>query len=775
MPSADEILAAYDARREVDSVGGPLGYLGYRPTATPWQQYDYSQLPDVGAPLIPGGQQVSAGYRPITNVTEGLTRDIPKAFQWFYNQASKDPAAAQQDVRDAAYGLASLPARTFEASERMRSGDVYNPAPAVDAVTMMMGGALPWAEKGAAGVFGGRLAKTADPAKFALAEQLEAQGASAAHIRARTGLTKFPDQQWRFEIPDQHSRLTQKAFDEIDRQRGMTTMGQHPVTPLTLGDYLHHPELYKAYPEAANVPVFIDAARSGAGGSFGAGGAKVGDISQADIVLNAATKDPRSVLLHEGQHLIQHAEGFAPGANTYMLKPGTPAWDIYDSILKKLSSPTPEAELRAANMLSPEYTYADYVKEYRAAMKDPEKRAALDRMAQETAVRDAYKRSAGEAEARSVQTRRDYTDEQRRLIPPEATFDVPMDRQLVDKYRMLNPAEMRAEAPRDPRMWSPLSKLKLQKPIDELEHSFTGKPVAKPPVIDPASLVGQYGYFTPTDLSATGRTVTAIDNVKLGTPIRQHGGVGFQKETGLGWASEPSVARKMDRQIAEFADKGPVNIIPFTMAPQAIDASHHVAQPLSQLLTQAPITRANAAAFDEYMRGIRPDWVGIKKPNFPDYIANMEKGMKAKRAMAQEMEKARWSSKGFPNVAAVRHAMSDMSLVDLPRYSTGMSIARYEPGQGLVSTSHPSYSRGVAASKQVPVSRVAEPVPFEIFAPDIAAGLDAVNARNRAAGKKGTISPRYHMEKPTEGVPLVQEFTPQWLEQFMAHVNKVKG
>lgn len=774
MPTADEILAAYDARREIDGVGGPLGYLGYRPAANPWQQYDLAQLPDVGAPLIPGGAQVSPGWKPLTNVVEGLSRDIPRGVSWFLEQARKPEAEAQQDVRNVAYSLASLPARTFEASERMRSGDVYNPAPAVEAVTTMMGGALPWAERGAAGIFGGRLAQTADLQKLALAEKLQAEGASSGHILSRTGWFQGADKKWRFEIPDQHSRLTQKAFDVIDRESNLATMKQTPQTGV-LSDYLHHPELYAAYPEAANVPVYIEPARAGAGGSFGAGMTRPGDISQADIVLNAAAKDPRSVVLHEGQHLIQHAEDFAPGANTFGLKPNTPAWGVYEGILKKLSSPTPEAEI--AHLLSPEYTYADYVKEYRAAMKSPEKRAALDRMAQETAVREAYQRSAGEAEARAVQTRRDYTPEQRQIIPPEATYDIPLDRQIVDTRRMLNPQEARAEAPRDERMWSPLSKLKLQKPIDELEHSYRGKPVAAPPVIDPASLVGQYGYFTPSDLSATGRTVTSIDRIKLDRPIRQHGGIGFQQETGLGWASEPSVARKMDRQIAEIAEKTgkPVNIIPFTMAPQAIDASHHVAEPLSQLLAQAPITRANAAAFDEYMKAIRPDWVGIKKPGFVDYVANMEKGMKAKREMAQEMEKARWSSKGFPNVAAVRHAMSDLSLIDLPRNTTGMSIARYEPGQGLIDTSHPSYSRGVAASKQVPVGRLAEPVPFNVFAPDIAAGLDAANARNLAMGKKVKIEPRYHMEKPTEGVPIVQEFTPQWLDRFMAHVNRVKG
>ena len=40
---------------------------------------------------------------------------------------------------------------------------------------------------------------------------------------------------------------------------------------------------------------------------------------------------------------------------------------------------------------------------------------------------DKYERLAGEAEARNVQTRMDWTPEQRRETPPWASLDVPED------------------------------------------------------------------------------------------------------------------------------------------------------------------------------------------------------------------------------------------------------------------------------------------------------------------------------------------------------------
>ena len=43
-------------------------------------------------------------------------------------------------------------------------------------------------------------------------------------------------------------------------------------------------------------------------------------------------------------------------------------------------------------------------------------------------------------------------------------------------------------------------------------------------------------------------------------------------------------------------------------------------------------------------------------------------------------------------------------------------------------------------------------VQFDVAATDIAKGL-AKNAENFAMGKKQPITPRYHIEKPTQGVP----------------------
>lgn len=320
-------------------------------------------------------------------------------------------------------------------------------------------------------------------------------------------------------------------------------------------------------------------------------------------------------------------------------------------------------------------------------------------------------------------------------------------------------------------LWSPISKTKLEKPLSEMEHGYTDQRFPVPQIVDPQKLQGGYGVFTPSDLSRGNVTVNKIDTVPI-DPVTAHGGVSFpEANPGMAWASETPIARKLDNQAAALAEKGkPVYIMPMTMSPQGIDASHHVADPLAQLVRDAPIAKTNVEKFDRMMRKADSDWPGIKDDDFREYINNLQGGMKIKAYMADRMALGAWQDKGFPSVAAVRHAMSEPALIDAPRNTTGMAISQYTPGQGLLETSHPSYSKGVAGQY---MGQLASLLPFDVAAPTISRGLARVNAQNLAAGKEVAITPRYHLEKPTPGVPTYQEFNQQWLDRVMERERKL--
>jgi len=359
-----------------------------------------------------------------------------------------------------------------------------------------------------------------------------------------------------------------------------------------------------------------------------------------------------------------------------------------------------------------------------------------------------------------------------RGLPPQVQFPARVAATVLGGLgAAMGPAEA---APRDPRLWSAISKTKLRKPLDEMEHRYTDVRTPVPTFVNPEDLIGSYGILTPWDLSAANKTLTHVDAQKLDRPVRLYGGTGFpEANPGMAAASEQSISRRLDNQAARLMEETgkPVTIWPMTMTPQAIDASHHVADPLSQLVQTAKITKKDANAFDDMMRESVPNWVGIKDNKFQDYISGLKGGMTTKALMADRMALAEWQAKGFPDVAAVRHAASEPALIEAPRNTTGMAISRYIPGQGLLNTTHPSYPKGVAGQY---IGQLASLVPFEDAAPSIAKGIAELNARNMAAGKKVKITPRHHLEKPTEGVPTEQFFDETWARNIRRRWGDIK-
>jgi hypothetical protein len=99
---------------------------------------------------------------------------------------------------------------------------------------------------------------------------------------------------------------------------------------------------------------------------------------------------PWAATLHEMQHAIQGREGFTPGRTTQNTPP-----DVLTEEIKFL----PDAYLTSVD-------------------------AALAR-----ARWQAYRRDAGETEARNVAIRRNWTAAKRRMIPPWRSEDVPRSRQ----------------------------------------------------------------------------------------------------------------------------------------------------------------------------------------------------------------------------------------------------------------------------------------------------------------------------------------------------------
>ena len=275
------------------------------------------------------------------------------------------------------------------------------------------------------GIFAGPTAKTADIGALDRAKQMQSAGIPDEQIWKETGWTfGFPDKKPRFEISDEAAKL---KFARVSPEQMKDIHGNwiskdeflrhHQNTPeaaairlrntmegatrLTedtpkLGEVLHHPDLYTAYPELQNVKVVID-------NSMPYGSA--GFSPKHNLIKLSPDTDEQALLnlLHEPQHAIQNKENFASG--------GMPNNDLqqfvqqeYDYLASKPSlTPAEREEMMRLKVMS---------------------KGQSGKMT-------AYRYLAGETEPRLTESRHKLTPAERLAQYPVSQFDVPVEQQIV--------------------------------------------------------------------------------------------------------------------------------------------------------------------------------------------------------------------------------------------------------------------------------------------------------------------------------------------------------
>ena len=261
-----------------------------------------------------------------------------------------------------------------------------------------LGGASP-----GLGIFAGKTAKTANLEMLAKAEAMEKAGRTRTDIRNATGWERTRDgKDWHYEVSDDLSKLK-----------------DDPGLSGRMKGHFEHPDLYKAYPEAAN----IKTERHDYMGKGVLGGYDPGDKSihyldpQGMGALMSANPEatPRKTLLHELQHWIQGREGWPIGTNPNPAEPGLPSWGVYQKALKSVRS---EAKEKGITLTAKD----------RASLKA-------------AAGREAYKRSAGENQAFATMERADLSPFERGRRDPALDQVVPYDQQIVD-YGSVSPGKV---------------------------------------------------------------------------------------------------------------------------------------------------------------------------------------------------------------------------------------------------------------------------------------------------------------------------------------------
>lgn len=154
---------------------------------------------------------------------------VPAVIASIFEGAGKGAAMSGHDVM--ADPMMAIPAAVDVAGGAMTGGFAATAA-----------GATP---KNAVGIFGGRLAKTADQNALARAEKLAAEGAPREQIWNDTGWFQGADGQWLHDVPG--AAQVNLAVRNGWLKKSEATLGS--------GDIISHAGVTEAYPHLANMPV----------------------------------------------------------------------------------------------------------------------------------------------------------------------------------------------------------------------------------------------------------------------------------------------------------------------------------------------------------------------------------------------------------------------------------------------------------------------------------------------------------------------------------------
>ena len=265
-----------------------------------------------------------------------------------------------------------------------------------------------------AGIFAGINAKTANKLMLQRAQEMTSKGADRKEIWNKTGWYKDIDGKWKFEIDDSKSTVE------------LMTKGKKGET--VLSESLNHPEAYQAYPSMKDTRI-----------SLGRGGGRGGGVFYPES-LNPGTPDRMVISGYKNPaQLPEDVERGLAMSQIETIKKKIAKLDNSDVRLdtkKGRAYHTAFDKLRdEAQAIADKFNKGGNFKEYA-----PDRSIVLhegqhniqdiEGFAQGGKGKRAQK-LAGEAAARNVETRRDFTAKQRRERPPWSTLDVPEEDLLV--------------------------------------------------------------------------------------------------------------------------------------------------------------------------------------------------------------------------------------------------------------------------------------------------------------------------------------------------------
>jgi len=283
------------------------------------------------------------------------------------------------------------------------------------------------------GMFIGAGSKAFDKSMAFKATKMEKKGATPQEIWKDTGTVRGPDGLWRQEISDKEAIVKgNKPFEDVvlgAYDKGVLKTGNQ-LNKTNVQDVLQHNALKEAYPELMDIETRMLPISSDARGTLRK------DVMNKQQVLEVrkdlSPEDARSTMLHELQHGIQEAEGFAAGGNADTMDRLIGKAKERDFLIKQ-SDEWKSANNLVNNVYDKYFAGQLNLDELKLAEKQLQEQYPILReqiIASDTARKigndpvDAYRRLMGEVEARLTQTRRNLTPEERKQYFPFEYMDL---------------------------------------------------------------------------------------------------------------------------------------------------------------------------------------------------------------------------------------------------------------------------------------------------------------------------------------------------------------
>lgn len=314
--------------------------------------------------------------------------------------------------------------------------------------------------------FAGEGALTADLDLLSMAQSRLDAGEDAELIRQDTGWFIGHDQRWRFEIDDSavtlpddwyvHGQSEGKPVYKMHSFLGEHTVALHPVAAAQLGrthataaGLIDHPALFSAYPELGQIDVVLERS-DGFPFTYNGEFRRARVAGQPDSILlrfnPSRGASALQGLLHEVQHAIQKAEGFARGGSPDEFTAEKLVSEELAGINARINSvvaqfPETANVYRTYNQLRIQANDEKWPASLMATVAAVEAElidlpggselfdletermsvAFIDKIA---APLEKYRRLAGEVEARNVEARIAMTAEERSVTSPFTTEDI---------------------------------------------------------------------------------------------------------------------------------------------------------------------------------------------------------------------------------------------------------------------------------------------------------------------------------------------------------------